>query len=622
MRTDSTLKNLDPRFEAYRNLSPFISPAEISKLVENHRIRSGTIIRFQIMAASIVTVTAIWFAWPHTKFAEHPPMNRIQQTASRPVSRVMDLSQRTVTKPASTVARHSPISGPSSEGISLTLACYIELPADLLHLLGIVRTQPSEFSCYVSTASGFRQVDMRPGHASMESLTDATQLSSEECPVFVTDGQGARLFSLDTNFEHRGVALDNLIPLLLRPLGNEMKAIGKSDYVLWYQPTHSIIQLLNAVNYRQYVDYLGPVSQWLPSNVESTLAVTIDPQIDDSIYFKLPTAEEGLVMEGIANLAGKSFVYLQYENSEVRDRIAQSIRTLNPGMYILSFILTQYPFASKRYAVRFWKESPATALPVDMSAKSVPADASFIELDSLQMSNLGVRDIGKQVVLTQMEEGHPYSHWFDRPQGSSYVNRKIPLGLAPVNFFPTFITSGQGAIHSYSGSDRISSDEAMVAAYEKINQLIPILLRANRAADTLVSADFILWYQPTKEFLAALPKVVANKLRRVYNIPDSLGLKQVAQSLIAQHGAITSVAAFPNPAKDKLRVQIQLEAPRVCEMILRDLAGHEVYRREISKFRSDGDTSIDVATYAEGIYLLEISTEKGERFLQRIVIRK
>ncbi len=166
------------------------------------------------------------------------------------------------------------------------------------------------------------------------------------------------------------------------------------------------------------------------------------------------------------------------------------------------------------------------------------------------------------------------------------------------------------------------ASQKMAAAYAKINQLIPILLRANRSADTLVSADFILWYQPTKEFLAALPNAVVNKLRTEYNIPDSLGLMHVAQSLSVEHGTITSVAAFPNPAKDKLRVQIKLEAPRVCELVLRDLAGNEVYHHEISQFGSDGDASIDVSQYAEGIYLLEISTDKGERFLQRIVIRK
>ena len=86
-----------------------------------------------------------------------------------------------------------------------------------------------------------------------------------------------------------------------------------------------------------------------------------------------------------------------------------------------------------------------------------------------------------------------------------------------------------------------------------MDQLIPILLRADNTSDSVGARDLIFWYKPTPEFLALLPDSARAVAQTMAN-----GTNNAAASVTDVHGAIQQAIPFPNPSKGSFPVQLTL----------------------------------------------------------------
>ena len=196
---------------------------------------------------------------------------------------------------------------------------------------------------------------------------------------------------------------------------------------------------------------------------------------------------------------------------------------------------------------------------------------------------------------------------------------------------------------------------------------VPVIVRTGREytaqdkADRRWRPDCIFWYEPTEEFLAALPERIRRSLQRelyvvsvLQNKPerqrmdefmerqpsssrelyDSLVSKQgidegktivagdsYLDSWRAASGAITSSSVLPNPAHEKLYVTYHLSTQRQVTLGLYDVNGQLV--RTLSELQSRSGENLeilDLKGVSPGMYLLAIATDNGERAVQRVIV--
>jgi hypothetical protein len=147
-----------------------------------------------------------------------------------------------------------------------------------------------------------------------------------------------------------------------------------------------------------------------------------------------------------------------------------------------------------------------------------------------------------------------------------------------------------------------------------LDRLIPILVRTatsehyNKEEGITYDDGLIFWYDPGKDFLATMPEA-----------QNSVGSSQTNSSEI-----ISKAVLYPNPAKNKTTVHFDLSEPRTIAFSIHDLLGKRVLDGGSIRESSAGsyDHEFDLSELTPGVYLLVITTDKGEQSMQRLVIQK
>lgn len=81
---------------------------------------------------------------------------------------------------------------------------------------------------------------------------------------------------------------------------------------------------------------------------------------------------------------------------------------------------------------------------------------------------------------------------------------------------------------------------------------------------------------------------------------------------------------YPNPAKDKIQVALELSEPQRLAFVITDVLGKNVYEQEPQLY-SVGIETVELPIdqiHTSGIYFLRITTDKGEQTIQRIAVEK
>ena len=163
------------------------------------------------------------------------------------------------------------------------------------------------------------------------------------------------------------------------------------------------------------------------------------------------------------------------------------------------------------------------------------------------------------------------------------------------------------------------SDYAQKCVRSRMQTFVPIIAKT-------IDQQFkiILWYEPTDSFFAALPKNIADEIKSEYtaikaNQPTpSCKYFEVCQSV---KGMINEYSVYPNPTNNEINVLIDLAEERKLTISLTDISGKIVknFVKDLHQLKGKKEYSFQIGEVSEGMYLLLIESDKGERVTQRII---
>jgi hypothetical protein len=145
------------------------------------------------------------------------------------------------------------------------------------------------------------------------------------------------------------------------------------------------------------------------------------------------------------------------------------------------------------------------------------------------------------------------------------------------------------------------------------NDLIPVLVRNatsehfDKHEGITYDDGLIFWYKPEKEVLSNLPASAESQ------IPAPVSNTIITKSML-----------FPNPAQNKTTIQFTLSEPRTIAFSIHDLLGKRLLDGGSIAESTAGnfEHEINISSLKAGVYLLVITTDKGEQTTQRLVIEK
>ncbi|MES2690710.1 MAG: T9SS type A sorting domain-containing protein [Bacteroidota bacterium] len=134
----------------------------------------------------------------------------------------------------------------------------------------------------------------------------------------------------------------------------------------------------------------------------------------------------------------------------------------------------------------------------------------------------------------------------------------------------------------------------------------------------------IAWYKPDSLFLHALHEEVANELKAEL---DALNNNKPASTCkyfdaCGNHaGVIYTFNLYPNPVGDQFTIEVGLNEARNLDISVVDINGRLVKKLAVNKQQDKGliGYTYPAGNLPEGLYLLLITTDKGERITQRLI---
>lgn len=156
-----------------------------------------------------------------------------------------------------------------------------------------------------------------------------------------------------------------------------------------------------------------------------------------------------------------------------------------------------------------------------------------------------------------------------------------------------------------------------------VNQLVAVRLHIVDANNTVFpAADVVLWYEPTPEFIDALP---ANLRQSVLNELTNVSVSAMYTLKQAENTTITESRIFPNPAYQSLAtVSFKLAKECTTSAALYDALGNKVVDLWTSMHHASGIVEMPIQNldvYANGMYLVVVEVEGiSGQVVQRLLI--
>ncbi len=166
--------------------------------------------------------------------------------------------------------------------------------------------------------------------------------------------------------------------------------------------------------------------------------------------------------------------------------------------------------------------------------------------------------------------------------------------------------------HSLDAPNSASTSENMLII--PINELLPVLVRPDAAR------ELVLWYRATPEFLAMLPERYREEWQR-HGLQKSIIMnapKPARQDVLS----VQSVA--PNPVRDQATLRFTLLESRNVTLSLHDIYGKRIATLAQSVSLANGEQELPFicSNNAAGVYVLVLTTDKGEQAVWRIIIER
>lgn len=180
--------------------------------------------------------------------------------------------------------------------------------------------------------------------------------------------------------------------------------------------------------------------------------------------------------------------------------------------------------------------------------------------------------------------------------------------------------------------------ERNTARFPLIGKLIPV--RIKHSVPNSGSAEIILWYYPTEEFISKLPERYAEQIRketeRIEKIEDKnekdtthstiqqryAGEYQYTDVARARSGAVEILSIGPNPARESATIRYKTNDSRNISIVLYDMSGAKVaVLATTSVPAGESEARLQLDNLSSGAYLITLVTDRGEQAIQRLIIQ-
>lgn len=174
--------------------------------------------------------------------------------------------------------------------------------------------------------------------------------------------------------------------------------------------------------------------------------------------------------------------------------------------------------------------------------------------------------------------------------------------------------------------------------YLRMNNLIAV-----KVESACPNHSLLFWYEPNEEFInnlneryrAGLYKEMLGKdymsvtTDTLWLVTDTAQDKpqtgcEYSDICRATSGAVLESNVFPNPASEKISLTFRLNADRRCTFSLHDLNG--IYIKDLGTdmqyLKGEQTFTAPLGDTGAGVYLLSMHTDKDERIVQRVIIKK
>ncbi|MDP4200425.1 MAG: T9SS type A sorting domain-containing protein [Bacteroidota bacterium] len=414
--------------------------------------------------------------------------------------------------------------------------------------------------------------------------------------------------------------LDELIGVPIHRSGHA----PDSDYVLWYKPTEEFLSLLPSVKAETIRSRTGPPS-----------CLSMPHTATGSVNITYCVEHEGDASIMVMDLWGRSMLS-SVERAHPGDNVAAiNTETLASGMYLV--VISTVEGARSQ---RIWIENthpkmvgttenplPRGTMPSAAERNAVLLAIPHVELDSSGLARIGIESNQYMAAYHYAKKGPSIVERTAvmRSWGTmeATLDRNDVKHVTPQDFRPTFVTDGAGRKRVYLSmvdtsikDPKAQYDALMVEETQKfasISELVPILIRELNTPDSVGARDLIFWYQPTPEFLAALP----DSARAIAKIMIGQSSNASVQS---GQGVIEKVSAYPNPSKGNFTARFTLTTLRTLTLTMRNLLGQQVAPPVVVHAEGTSEQKLDFDSLGEGVYILDVTSDAGEEYLQRVVI--
>jgi hypothetical protein len=191
----------------------------------------------------------------------------------------------------------------------------------------------------------------------------------------------------------------------------------------------------------------------------------------------------------------------------------------------------------------------------------------------------------------------------------------------PLYPIPLLVTDQSGLYWRYYNLDTTYEvgkfNEYASRMTQQLNNCIPLKIVQN-------NVSIIAWYEPDSLFLSLLPNKESTEIKTEYHaISNNLPAPSCKYFEVCQNvtGKINSYLAYPNPAEQTLNIEIDLAEERQLEFIVTDITGKiiKTLNQNLNQAKGIQTYTYQIGELTEGMYLLIITTDKGEKVSTRIV---
>lgn len=247
----------------------------------------------------------------------------------------------------------------------------------------------------------------------------------------------------------------------------------------------------------------------------------------------------------------------------------------------------------------------------------------LLNLNEFELQKLGISFEKKAIKMPIISFNNSTAFISLRKQNSSTLFHFDTLNTQnkPLYPIPLLVTDQSGLYWRYYNLDTTYEvgkfNEYASRMTQQLNNCIPIKIVQN-------NVSIIAWYKPDSLFLSLLPNTESTEIKTEYhaisnNLPaPSCKYFEVCQNIT---GKINSYLAYPNPAEQTLNIEIDLAEERNLEFIVTDITGKiiKTLNQNLKQAKGTQTYTYQIGELTEGLYLLIITTDKGEKVSTRIV---